>query len=159
MYLKFTLLTGLRKSEALQAFNMIIDLAEQSKLGEFYNSDIQALEFYKYSQFNRRTKKVFLSFVTKKLVNEIAVSQPVSYYAIRKRLTLKKQPVRIKELRSYFTTFLRQNSVLPETVNLLQGRIDARDVQLVHYFKIADMKQLSKQILNITHNLERDLLF
>jgi intergrase/recombinase len=150
-------LTGLRKNEALQAFNMIIDLAEQDKLGEFYNRDIQALEFYNYPQFNRRTKKVFLSFVSKEMVDEIADSQPVSYYAIRKRLTSRKLPVRIKELRSYFTTYLRQNGVLPETVNLLQGRIDARDIQLVHYFKIADMQQLSQRILAVTEKLQEVL--
>ena len=153
------MVTGLRKNEALQAFNMIIDLASQDKLSEFYNTDIQALEFYKYPQFNRRTKKVFLSFVSKELVNEISSSQPVSYYSIRKRLTSRKLPVRIKELRSYFTTYLRQNGVLPETVNLLQGRIDARDIQLVHYFKIANMQQLSKQILTVTESLENCLLY
>ena len=101
---------------------------------------------------------MFISFVSKKLVDKIADSQPVSYYAIRKRLTSNKLPVRIKELRSYFTTHLRQNGVLPETVNLLQGRIDVRDIQLVHYFKIADMQQLSQQVLAVAEELETSLL-
>jgi len=158
LYLRFTLLTGIRKSESQQAFNMIIDLAKQNKLGDFYNSDIQALEFYKHPQFNRRTKKVYLSFIDSQIIQQIANSSKVSYYAIRKRLTLKKQNSRIKELRSYFATYLRQNSILPEIVDLVQGRLEAKNIQLSHYFKIADMNALSSQVLAVTSTMERDLL-
>ena len=158
LYLKFVLQTGVRKSEAQQAFSMIIDLAKQNKLSEFYNSDIEGLEFYKYAMFNRRTKKVYLSFVSRELIDEIAKSSKVSYYAIRKRLSLKKQPSRIKELRSYFATYLRQNNILPEIVDLTQGRIEAKNVQLAHYFKIADMKQLSQQVLALVANIEESLI-
>ena len=89
---------------------------------------------------------------------KVSNSQPVSYYAIRKRLISKKQPVRIKELHSYFNTFLRHSGVPPETVNLLQGRIDARNIQLAHYFKIADMQQISQQVLAVTATMEKGLL-
>ena len=158
LYLKFTLQTGIRKNEAKQAFNMIIDLARQNSLGEFYNSEIEALEFYKYPEFNRRTKKVYLSFVDSELIQQIANSQPVSYYAIRKRLSTKKQNCRIKELRSYFATYLRKQGILPEIVDLLQGRIEAKNVQLGHYFKIADLKVLSHQILALTSKIEDSLV-
>ena len=158
LFLRFVLVTGIRKQEAQTAFNMIIDLAKQNKLDEFYNSDIQALEFYKYPQFNRKTKKVYLSFVSTEQIGEIAKSSKVSYYAIRKRLSLKKQPSRIKELRSYFATYLRQNNILPEIVDLTQGRIEAKNVQLAHYFKIADMKQLSQQVLAVVANIEESLI-
>ncbi len=47
---------------------------------------------------------------------------------------------------------------MAEIVDLVQDRIEAKNVQLVHYFKIADMKALSQQILAVTSTMERDLL-
>jgi hypothetical protein len=38
-------------------------------------------------------------------------------------------------------------------VNLLQGTIDAKNVQLGYYFKIADLKALSQQILAATETI------
>jgi len=67
--------------------------------------------------------------------------------------------VRIKELRSYFVSYLRQNNILPEVIDLLQRRLDIRNnIQLSHYFKIADMGKLSEQILAVTATIERKLL-
>ena len=67
--------------------------------------------------------------------------------------------VRIKELRSYFVSYLRQNNILPEVIDLLQGRLDIRNnIQLSHYFKIADMGKLSEQILAVTATIERKML-
>ena len=103
LYLKFTLQSGIRKGEAKQAFNMIIDLTKQNRLNEFYNSEIEALEFCRYPDFNSRTKKVYLSFVENELIQQIASSQSVSYFAIRKRLTakIKLQNQRAKKLLCY----------------------------------------------------------
>jgi len=67
--------------------------------------------------------------------------------------------VRIKELRSYFVSYLRQNNILPEVIDLLQRRLDIRNnIQLSHYFKIADMGKLSEQILAVTATIERKML-
>jgi intergrase/recombinase len=103
---------------------------------------------------------VYISIVDRDLINQVASSWPVSYYAIRKRLSLHQiGKVRIKELRSYFVSYLRQNNILPEVIDLLQGRLDIRNnIQLSHYFKIADMGKLSKQILAVTENLKSSLL-
>ena len=56
----------------------------------------------------RKTKMAYISIVTKDLVSKIAQSKPVSYFAIRKRIVTHNQKVRIKELRSYFATYLNQ---------------------------------------------------
>ena len=72
--------------------------------------------------FLRHTKNYYISIVTKELIAEICNSQPVTYSAIRKRLTRKGQPMRIKELRSYYATYLRNHGILAEYVDLIQGR-------------------------------------
>jgi hypothetical protein len=56
-------------------------------------------------------------------------------------------------------SYLRQNNILPEVIDLLQGRLDIRNnIQLSHYFKIADMGKLSEQILAVTATIERKML-
>jgi hypothetical protein len=161
LYLQYTLKSGLRKHESQIAFNKIIELSKEGRLSEYYNSETKTLQHYIYLELsNRKTKRVYISIVDNPLINQIASSQPISYYAIRKRLSLHKiGKVRIKELRSYFVSYLRQNNILPEVIDLLQGRLDIRNnVQLSHYFKIADMGKLSEQISAVTATIERDLL-
>jgi hypothetical protein len=53
---------------------------------------------------------------------------------------------------------MSKNGVLPEVVDLLQGRIEAKNVQLGHYFKISDMKALSQQVLAVASTIEKTLL-
>jgi len=67
-------------------------------------------------------------------------STEVSYSAIRRRLTRERQPLRIKELRSYYATFLRKNGILAEFVDLIQGAIP-KAVFVRHYLKIEDLKE------------------
>ncbi len=75
----------------------------------------------------------------------------------QKRLTRKKQSLRIKELRSYCATYLRTHRILAEYVDLIQGRIP-KSVFARHYLKIEDLKELVTQVLAATSTMERDLL-
>jgi intergrase/recombinase len=100
---------------------------------------------------------VYISIVTKELVTKLANSEPVSYFAIRKRIVTHRQTVRIKELRSYFATYLRQHGILAEYIDLLQGRIP-KSVFARHYLKIEDFKILEAKVRTITEKLEKDLI-
>ena len=62
--------------------------------------------------FLKATKKLLISVVSRTLVDEIAKSNKVSYSAIRKRVTRAKFSIRIKELRSYWSSFMARNRVL-----------------------------------------------
>jgi intergrase/recombinase len=105
--------------------------------------------------FPRHTKNCYISIVTKDLISEICNSQPVTYSAIRKRLTRKGRPLRIKEL-SYYATYLRNHGILAEYVDLIQGRIP-KSVFARHYLKVEDLKELVKTVLTETENLEVSL--
>jgi hypothetical protein len=48
LYLKFVLLSGLRKNESTQSFNLIIDLYKNDRLGDYFNEDLSILEHYKF---------------------------------------------------------------------------------------------------------------
>ena len=59
LWLRFNLLTGLRKQESINSFNLIIQLARENKLSEYYNEKLEILEHFRYVDlFLRRTKKV-----------------------------------------------------------------------------------------------------
>ncbi|MFW9794062.1 MAG: integrase [Candidatus Thorarchaeota archaeon] len=132
--LRFALVTGLRKSEAIQAFNLVIRLHEENRLKEYYNEELQTLEHFRFRElFLRKTKNVFISFVPKSLIEEIVTSSPVTYESIRKRLQRKHIPVRLMELRNHFATFMVRHGLIREEVDLLQGRIPA-NVFIRHYW-------------------------
>ena len=158
LFLKYTLVTGLRKGEAVNSFNLIIELSQQNRLSEYYNSDTEILEHFKYADlFLRATKKVYISIVNKDLVSAIERSNNVSYSANRKRLTRNNQKLRFKELRSYYATYLRQHGILAEYIDLLQGRIP-KSVFARHYLKVEDVKELANKVNALTASMENSLL-
>ena len=158
LYLKFTLLSGLRKDESIKSIMLIQKLASNGKLGEYWNEEIGIFEHFRYGDlFLRNTKNVYISIIPKELVQQIVNSQPVYYTTIRKHLEKNKLTLRIKELRSYFATYLRKNGIISEYIDLLQGRIP-KSVFARHYLKIEDLKELVTQVLAVTLTMERDLL-
>jgi intergrase/recombinase len=147
LYLKFMLLSGMRKNEGIQSFNLIISLYKENKLGEYFNEELSALEHWKYPKlFLRNTKCLYISIVPKSLVFEIANSKTVSYPMIRKRLEKNGLKVRIKELRSYWASYMVKNRVLiSEEADLCQGRVP-KSVFAKHYLK-ENLKELSDRTL------------
>ena len=66
LFLRFLATTGLRKTEGINSFNLIIELKSKEKLGEYYNSELNVLEHFKYGKvFLRGTKNCYISFVPK----------------------------------------------------------------------------------------------
>ena len=148
------MISGLRKGEAVNSFNLIVELSQQNRLPEYYNSNIEILEHFRFADlFLRATKKVYISIVPENLVSEIADSQLVSYSAIRKRLTRNSQNLRFKELRSYLASYLRQHGILAEYIDLLQGRIP-KSVFARHYLKVEDVKELVNKANSLTAKIE-----
>ncbi len=71
-------------------------------------------------------------------------------------MTNKKQTLRIKELRSYYATYLRKNGILAEYVDLVQGRIP-KSVFARHYLKIEDLRELVSKVNAVTATIEESL--
>jgi intergrase/recombinase len=155
LFSRFVLVTGLRKAEAINSFNLIIKLHEKGKLESYYKYGI--VEHFRYPElFFRKTKMAYISIVNDNLVSKIANSKPVSYFAIRKRIVTHKQKVRIKELRSYFATYLGKNGILAEYIDLLQGRIP-KSVFAKHYLKIESIIELVQKVNAVTATIESSL--
>ena len=153
LYLRFMLLSGVRAMEGVKAFNLIVELGSKYK-EEYFNKATGFLEHFKYPKmFLRRSKNVYISAVPKELLETISESNQVSYNAIDKRLDRGGLPMRIKQLRSFYATKMREMGLLSEQIDLLQGRV-GKSIFLQHYFK-QDAKRLSDRILELLPNLRR----
>ena len=156
LFLRFVLLSGLRKGEAVKAFNKIISLAQSNKLNEYYNRDLSILEHFRYpNEFLRGTKNLYISILPNELIEQVANSKFVTYPSIHKFLERRRIKLRLKELRSYYASYLRKHGIISELVDLVQGRI-GKDVFIRHYLK-ENPQNLSSQILAILKELENSI--
>ncbi|HUK84289.1 MAG TPA: integrase [Candidatus Acidoferrum sp.] len=153
LLLNFLRLTGLRCSEGILSFNLIIELSRNGRLPEYLNGETGILEHFRYkSLFLRGTKNAFISIVPESMVNEIAKSQAVTYAAIIKKLQRQKIPSRISELRDFFGTFMIRHGLVAQEADLLCGRIPP-SIFVRHYFSPA-IKDLKERTLNALKGLQ-----
>ena len=127
----FNTLTGLRPVEVSKSINLI-----HLDLENYWNKEKGILEHYKFpDEFSRRTKKVFISVVDKPLI-KLAKDCPVniSYNALKLMLKRKGLDMNMYYCRKVFATFLRNEGIEPEIIDLLQGRIP-NSVFVRHYYR------------------------
>ena len=125
LFLKYALFTGLRRTEAITSFNLIIKLARENRLHEYYDEQIQCVQHFRYRElFLRRTKNAFISFASKDLITQISSSEPLTFPAIRKRLNRHNLKCRINECRDYFGTYMTSNGLSVMEQDLLCGRLN-----------------------------------
>ena len=125
-------------------------------LSDYYNVNTGFLEHFRYPKlFLRNSKNCYISGVPRELLDEISISVKVGYIAIDRRLDIVNLPLRIKQVRSYYATKMRENGLLSEQIVLLQGRV-GKSIFLQHYFK-QDAKLLSAKITELLPKLEESL--
>ena len=145
LYLEFMLLSGVRAMEGIKSFNLIVKLGSKYSQ-EYYNEKTLFLEHFRFPNlFLRSRKNVYVSAVPRVLLDEISNASSVSYNAIDKKLNKANLSMRVKQLRSFYATKMREEGLLSEQIDLMQGRI-GKSVFLHHYFK-ADPLPLSNKIL------------
>ena len=152
LYLRFMLLSGVRAMEGVKAFNLIVELGPKYK-EHYYNKETGFLEHFKYPKlFLRNSKNLYISAVPEKLLNKISSSKKISYNALCKRLHRARLPTRIKQLRSFYATELRELGLLSEQIDLVQGRV-GKSIFLQNYFK-QDARLLSNRVIGLLAILE-----
>ena len=145
--------SGLRTSEAINSFNLIIELTRENKLSEYYDSELTVLCHFKYPKlFIRRTKNCYITFTQPEFLYEIAQSEQVSYSMMRKRIERKKMKLRFNELRDYFGTYLLNHGILEAEINLCQGRIPV-DIFIRHYWS-PKLKELGNRVFEALETIE-----
>jgi len=154
LFAKFLLHSGLRTSEAINSFNLIIQISKEAKLPEYYDSELQVLCHFKYPKlFIRRTKNCYITFIPPEFLQRIAESKPVTYTMMRKRLERKHMRLRFNELRDKFGTHLLSHRILEAEINLCQGRIPV-DIFIRHYWS-PKLKELGTRIFKALDTIEQ----
>lgn len=154
--LVFTALTGLRPSEACNACALVFQLSSEGKLSEYYDEKMNMLQHYRHPKtFLRNTKNAYISFTTKRMIEVVAKTTPVSYNAIQEVLTRRGLTTQTYDLRKYYATTLRRH-LDREMIDLLQGRLDA-SVFVKHYYRPL-IRELRDKVLAATRELEKELL-
>jgi len=149
-------ITGLRYNEAIESYNLIIKLAKKGKLADYYNFEDKTLEHFKFKEtFIRRSKKVFISFSTKELVERISQNEPLEWNATKKKVARKVEHLRFADIRelhgSFVTKYLRQ----PE-IDFLHGRTNA-SVFMKHYFNVALIADLKTRTFKAIREIEKKI--
>jgi len=152
-FMQFAELSGLRKEEAIQSFNLIIDLSKANRLSEYYNEETSCLEHFRFPElFIRRTKNAYITFMPKEVVQAITQNEKITYEAIRKRLERQGFSIKLKLLRSTWATFMEKRLTQSET-DLLQGRI-SQTVFMQFYFS-PSIQELKQRVFAAIHELEQ----
>ena len=130
---KFNVLTGLRPAEAIQSFNLLLDCGKRK---DYLSTDQKMIEHFRFPNiFLRRTKKAFVSLVNEnifQLINTQKVS--LNYDIIRLTFLRNNQKFYMSYCRKVYATFLRNEGVESELIDLLQGKI-TNSIFVRHYYR------------------------
>jgi hypothetical protein len=146
-FMDLVTITGMRLVEATESYNLIIRLSRKDKLHEYYNADAGTLEHFKFKEtFIRNTKKVFISFIPKDLIEKIELNTEItSANSIMKLLQRSNIQSRFGDIREANGTFLTKYLQQPE-IDFLQGRV-ATNVFMRNYFNPALIEDLKTRAL------------
>ncbi len=143
-FMDLMLTTGLRFEESIEAYNLIVSLSSEGKLNSYYNSEKELLEHYKFKlQFLRRTKKAFVSFVPKELIQQICSNNKVlKKQFIKSKVRRKTHRIRFSDIREIHGSLLAKTHGSAE-IDFLHGRVST-SVFMRNYFNpawIVDLKE------------------
>ena len=142
-FIDFLAVTGLRFIEAIDSYNLIVDLANKQKLNEYYNSEKEILEHFRFkTTFIRNSKKVFISFVPKHLIDSISQNnnKHLDYAKVRKVVEYRIGKMRFADMRELHGT-LATKYLKESEIDFLHGRIGL-SVFMKNYFNVALISDL-----------------
>ena len=145
VFMDFMVFSGLRLEEAVNSYNLIIDLAREGKLSEYYNFENEALEHYRFkSLFIRRTKKAFVSFIPKRLVEAVSREEKLTIYKVWNWIKRKGLECRFPDIREYYASVMTK-WLNPAEIDFLQGRVSG-SVFMRNYFNPALITDLRERV-------------
>ena len=157
-FMDFIAITGLRLVEAIESYNLIIKLAKEGKLNEYYNEEKEALEHFRFKEiFLRKSKKAFISFVPKELIEKIALSSPLpdSRHAIQMRVKKKGLKLRFSDIREAHASFMTKYLKQPE-IDFIHGRVTT-NIFMANYFNPALICDLKERVFNAVKEIQNKI--
>ncbi|RLG89689.1 MAG: hypothetical protein DRO36_07395 [Candidatus Hecatellales archaeon] len=157
VFLDLMAATGLRYEEAVNCWNLIIRLNGENRLEEYYRAEAEVLEHFRFKEiFIRRSKKAFISFAAKELIEKITGSKPLSAYVLPNRIKRKGLRQRFSDIREFHASVLTRYLRQPE-IDFLHGRVST-SVFMRNYFNPAWIKDLKKRTLQAAEEILKKIV-
>jgi hypothetical protein len=147
-FMDFVTLTGLRLEEAVNSYNLIIELGSEGRLGEYYSYEGCMLEHFRFRElFMRRTKKVFISIVPGEVVEAVRrAGERLTVYKVNNWVRRDRRlGARFNDVREYWATYMTR-WLNPAEIDFLQGRVSGT-VFMRNYFNPALITDLKDRVL------------
>jgi len=136
--LTYCTLTRIRADEACQSSRLV-----KENINSYLDRDKMILKHFEFPEiFIRRTKQAYVSIANDLIIKVANDSGNYSYNALRCHLKRKNIPMNMNYCRKIFATFMRNNGIEQEVIDLLQGRIP-RAVFVRHYYR-PDLERFDK---------------
>jgi len=145
-FMDFIATTGLRLQEAITAFNMVRELSQQGKLGDYYRAGM--LEHFRFKElFIRKSKKAFVSYVPEELIRRIQDADKLrSKFSIQLKVKRKGiAKIRFADIREAHASFLTKY-LKPQEIDFLHGRLGT-SVFMANYYNPAMVEDLKARTL------------
>jgi hypothetical protein len=128
----FCTLTGLRASECIEAVRLIC--SSKFITDKYYNTEQNILQHYRFPElFIRRTKAVYISVMNDKILSIAqSINSIPTINAVKMAIKHRQLSMQLKYCRKIYASFLRQQGLQPEIIDMLQGRI-GKNIFLRHY--------------------------
>jgi intergrase/recombinase len=127
--LLYCTLTGLRPDESCQSIRLV-----KENINNYHDKDKMILKHFEFPEiFIRKTKQAYVSIANDLILKIANDSGNHSYNALRCHLRRKNIAMNMNYCRKIFATFMRNNGIEQEIVDLLQGRIH-KSVFVRHYY-------------------------
>ena len=154
----FLALTGLRPSEGINSLELISHLSEIDQLDNYLNEELLMLEHFRYPKmFLRRSKNAYISFVTQNLLDLVLEIKPrIKYATLDTKINRLGFSNKTKHLRKLYATYLRNNGIPSEVIDILQGRISS-SIFLRFYYK-PFLKEIRNKVIKAIKPLEQNIL-
>ena len=126
-------------------------------LPNYYNSETQTLEHFRFPEiFIRRTKKAFISYITREQISGIDTLGPrtPTYTSIRKACRYRNINMDMRLCRKIHGSWLHQHGITAEEVDFLQGRTSP-SIFSRHY--LTPDNSLRTRVLDALKQLQREL--
>ena len=149
----FNTLTGLRPDEGYKAMDLI-----KTNPSNYIDEKRMLLMHYRFPDiFLWVSKKAYVSIVNEDILKVAANGEPITnYHFLRKKFVEFSVPMNMYYCRKVFATFLRNNGVESEIIDLLQGRTPS-SIFVSHYYR-PDMNEIiSKRIRPVLDLLLKEL--
>jgi hypothetical protein len=154
-FMDFMAVTGLRLVEAVASYNLIIKLSKEGNLKSYYDAEKETLEHFRFKQiFFRRSKKAFLSFVSKEMIEHISQKAPIaSKDAVVISVRKKALGARFSDIREAHGTLMTKH-LKDNEIDFLHGRVTS-SVFMKNYFNPSLISDLRIRAKNATNEIEQ----